>query len=300
MGPTAAGKARLAVEAAARAGAILLSCDSMKVYRGMDVGTAKPPRAERPAWRGLDLVDPWERFDASRFRDLFETVAAEARAEGRPVLLSGGTMLYLKAATEGLCAAPSRDPELRARLEAEAEAAGSEALHARLSRSDPAAAARIHPRDRRRLVRALEVLDLTGQPLTSLQGQFGQVRADLSRRVLVVRRARDDMDRRIDERVDRMLAAGWIEECQRLLAEPRGISREARQALGYGDLFDWLEGGAEQPLEAVAARIKTATRRFSRKQLTWLKRLPDAEPLDMAEGEEPLAHVDRLVGELRT
>ena len=298
MGPTAAGKARLAREAAAAANALLVSCDSMKVYRGMDVGTAKPPPAERGEWIGVDLVSPWERFDASRFRDLFEQVAARARAEGRPLLLSGGTMLYLKAATEGLCEAPSRDPALRAALEAEA-ARGTEALHERLRAVDPAAAARIHPRDARRLVRALEVHTLTGAPLTSLQGQFGQVRPDVSRRVLVVRRAREDMDRRIDERVERMLAAGWVEECQALLADPRGISREARQALGYRLLWDWLEAGQATPLDQVSARIKTATRRFARQQLTWLKRLPDAAPLDLGAEEDPLAHRDELVRALR-
>lgn len=298
MGPTAAGKARLAREAAAATRALLVSCDSMKVYRDMDLGTAKPAAAERGAWIGLDLVDPWERFDANRFRELFEQVAARARSEGRPILLSGGTMLYVKAATEGLCAAPGRDEALRAELEAQADQDGTEALHARLQAADPAAAARIHPHDRRRLVRALEVHTLAGQPLTALQGQFGSVREDLTRAVLVVRRERADMDRRIDERVDRMLAEGWVEECRRLLADPRGISREARQALGYRQLWDWLEQGEATPLEEVVGRIKTATRRFARQQLTWLKRLPDAAPLDMAADEGPLAHLERLCAAL--
>lgn len=298
MGPTAAGKARLAREAAAVTRALLVSCDSMKVYRGMDLGTAKPAVAERDAWIGLDLVDPWERFDANRFRDLFEQVAARARAEQRPILLSGGTMLYVKAATEGLCAAPGRDEALRAELEAEADRDGTEVLHTRLQAADPAAAARIHPHDRRRLVRALEVHRLAGQPLTALQGQFGSVREELSRAVLVVRRERADMDRRIDERVDRMLAEGWVDECRRLLADPRGISREARQALGYRQLWDWIEQGQATPLAEVVARIKTATRRFARQQLTWLKRLPDAAPLDMAADEGPLAHLERLRGAL--
>lgn len=298
MGPTAAGKARLAREAAAATRALLVSCDSMKVYRDMDLGTAKPAAAERGSWIGLDLVDPWERFDANRFRELFEQVAARARSEGRPILLSGGTMLYVKAATEGLCAAPGRDEALRAELEAQADRDGTEALHARLQAADPAAAARIHPHDRRRLVRALEVHTLAGQPLTALQGQFGSVREDLTRAVLVVRRERADMDRRIDERVDRMLAEGWVEECRRLLADPRGISREARQALGYRQLWDWLEQGEATPLEEVVGRIKTATRRFARQQLTWLKRLPDAAPLDMAADEGPLAHLERLCAAL--
>lgn len=301
MGPTASGKAELALAAARATDALLVSCDSMKVYRGMDVGTAKPAPAERPLWRGLDLVDPWERYDASRFRTLFDEVLEEARAEGRPILLSGGTMLYLKAATEGLCDAPPRDDAVREALMEEARVAGSPALHARLTSVDPAAAAKIHVNDLRRIVRALEVHATTGRPISALHeesgGRLREVRPDLARSVFIVRRERRDMDARIDERVVRMLAHGWIEECRRLLADPRGISREAEQALGYRELFAWLRAG---PMEsavpgAVVQRIQTGTRRFARQQLTWLKHLDGVRALDVAPGGRTLDHLSDVV-----
>lgn len=299
VGPTGSGKARLAVAAARAAGARLLSCDSMKVYRGLDVGTAKPPPAWREGveWHGLDLVWPWESFNASRFVALFEELLLPPE---RPLLLSGGTMLYLKAATEGLGAAPPRDEALRARLRAEAEAVGGGALHARLTEVDPETAARVHENDLRRIVRALEVFELTGQPQSSYHGQFGQTRADLDRVVFVVEREREDMDRRIDLRVEKMFDAGWVEECERLLAEPRGVSREAGQALGYRQIFAWLEAGRPNALEELVATIQTATRRFARRQLTWLRHLDGVvHRISVGEDEEPLDQnpgvVDRVV-----
>jgi tRNA dimethylallyltransferase len=302
MGPTASGKAELALAAARATDALLVSCDSMKVYRGMDVGTAKPAAPERSRWRGLDLVDPWERFDASRFRALFDEVLEEARAEGRPVLLSGGTMLYLKAATEGLCEAPPRDEAVREALIAEARTAGSQALHARLAAVDARAAAKIHENDLRRIVRALEVHATTGRPISALHDESGgrlrEVRPELVRSVFIVRREREDMDRRIDARVVRMLEHGWIDECRRLLADPRGISIEAAQALGYRELLAWLReagGGAGPAPEALVRRIQTDTRRFARRQLTWLKHLEGVRALDVPPGGRALDHLDQVV-----
>ncbi len=300
MGPTASGKAELALAVARATGALLLSCDSMKVYRGMDVGTAKPAPAERAAWRGLDLVDPWERYDASRFRALFDETLDHARREGRPVLLSGGTMLYLKAATEGLCEAPPRSDEVREALRREAEAVGAPALHERLRAVDQAAAGRIHPNDLRRIVRALEVHAVTGRAISELHAETGgrlkEVRPELRRTVFVVRRERDDMDRRIDARVMRMLERGWADECRRLRAEPRGVSTEAAQALGYRELFAWLEGGGEaEPPAGVVQRIQTATRRFARRQLTWLKHLEGVEVLDVPPGGKALDQFPRVL-----
>lgn len=297
VGPTASGKARLAAAVARAGGVPLLSCDSMKVYRGMDVGTAKPPPALREGvtWRGVDVADPWESFDARRFAGLFEEVLTEARRAGRPVVLVGGTMLYLKAATEGLADAPPRDAGVRARLEDEAAASGSPALHARLAEVDPATAARVHANDLRRIVRALEVFEAAGRPLSTFQGQFGRVREGLDRTVFRIERERADMDRRIDERVERMVSAGWVEECARLQADPRGVSPEASQALGYRQLFDWDAAGRPQPLDEVVRRIQTATRRFARKQLTWLKKLPDLRTLRTHEHQDPTEHAGRIL-----
>jgi tRNA dimethylallyltransferase len=297
VGPTGSGKARLARAAADACGALLLSCDSMKVYRRMDVGTAKPPACERGDWRGLDLVEAWESFDAARFRALFEEVRAEAESAGRRLLLSGGTMLYLKAATERLSHAPPRDDELRARLTAEAHASD---LHARLAQVDPPTAARLHPNDQRRIVRALEVHELTGRPLSSFQGHLGEVRPDLERTVFVVTRERADMDARINARVLRMFDEGWVAECEALASDPRGVSPQAAQALGYRQILDWLAGGRSGSKSALVEGIQTATRRFARKQLTWIRNLTKTDPgsvhtIKVAEGENTLDHLDSVV-----
>lgn len=311
LGPTGSGKARLARAVAEATGAQLVSSDSMKVYRRMDVGTAKPALAERHLWEGLDLVEPWERFDTSRFVALTERLEAEAPA--RPLLLSGGTMLYVKAATEGLGEAAPRDEVLREALREEA-AAGVD-LHARLAEVDPPTAAKVHPNDLRRIVRGLEVYALTGRPQSSFHGQFGRVRAGVSRRVVVVTRGREDMDARIDARVERMLAEGWIAECEALLADPRGLSPEAAQAIGYAELLAWLRAGRPGSEGEVVARIQTQTRRFARKQLTWLRNLAKEAPLnehpssksgegtvhtlEVAEGEDTLDHLEGVLAWLR-
>ncbi len=297
VGPTGSGKARLAVAAARASGARVLSCDSMKVYRGMEIGTAKPGPDAREGvdWHGLDRVDPWERFDAARFLDLFEEVLQLVAREGRPLLLVGGTMLYLKAATEGMGAVPPRDTGVRARLEALAKAHGSALLHERLARVDPVTADRLHPNDLRRLVRALEVYELTSRPLSSFHGQFGRVRDDLERVVFVVERQRTDLDTRIDARIVRWMEQGWIEECRRLRDDPRGVSQEAAQALGYKQVFAWLADGGDEPLDALTARIQQATRRFARKQLTWIRKLTDARTLTVSPEAEPLEHMPTVV-----
>lgn len=301
VGPTGSGKARLAKAAAEALGAQLVSTDSMKVYRRMDAGTAKPVPEDRGLWRGLDLVEPWERFNAQRFVELFESLRSELGEQ--PLLLSGGTMLYLKAATEGLGEAAPRDEGLRARLQAEAEAGAD--LHQRLQEVDPETAAKVHRNDLRRVIRALEVHTLTGRTQSSFHGQFGGIRPDLERHVAVVTRSRADMDARIDRRVERMFAAGWIEECEALAADPRGLSKEAAQAIGYRAILDWLAGGRATSEAELITKIQTETRRFARRQLTWLRRLAqEAEErndqtsvhaLEVDEGEDTLDHLEGLL-----
>jgi tRNA dimethylallyltransferase len=286
-GPTASGKGALALELARRTGALVIVCDSMKVYRGIDVATAKPDAEARAGLdlRVIDVCDPWDRYDASRF--VADALAAldEARTAGRPALLCGGTALYLKALTEGLIEGPGADPELRARLEAFAAERGVSALHARLRDADEAAAARIHPNDLRRIVRALEVRELTGRPISAQQDHFGGARPGIARTLVVLGRERTDMDRRIDARVRRMFEAGIVEECERLRALPRPLGREARRALGTREVLDWIEAGREEPERAVLERVQTHTRRFARRQLTWLRgHFADARWIEVGEG----------------
>ena len=303
VGPTASGKARLALEAAHAAGAEILSCDSMKVYRHMDVGTAKPSALARSrvAWHGIDLVLPHESFDASAWVREAESVLARARARGVPVLVAGGTVLYLKALTEGLFDGPPRDAAARAGIRKEAEAIGSAALHARLAQVDPEAGARIHPNDLRRIERALEVHALTGKPISSLQEQFGKLRPGVERIVFSVERRRNDLDQRIDRRVERMFAEGWLDEVRTLAARPEGVSREAEQALGYRELLGYVRAGETGSLEDLRRTIQTRTRRFARRQLNWLRHhVEGLRSLDVPPGGEPLdLHFDTVVQALK-
>ena len=294
-GPTACGKSAVGLELAERLGAEIVSLDSMKVYRGLDVGTAKPTPAERArvAHHLLDLRDPWEDYDTRAFLDDFARAAGEIAARGRRVLLEGGTVLYLRSLLQGLFAGPAADLALRARLEEEAAHSGPEALHRRLAAVDPAAAAAIHPRDLRRIVRALEVHALTGQPISTLQATLTSPPAGIRFRVAALELDREELDARISSRVERIFAAGLVEEVRRIAATPGGFGREAAQALGYKEVLAHF--AKEYDAAEAAERTCRATRRFARRQLSWLKRLVAAgDWLRMERGEVPARTAERL------
>jgi len=282
IGETAAGKTSLALDVAEGVGAEILSMDSMLVYRGMDVGTAKPAPAERARVRhhGLDRVLPHERYDVQRWLADAEAALEDARARGAPVLLVGGTGLYLKALLHGLFQGPAPDPALRAELVARARAEGPEALHTELGARDPAAARRIHPHDEKRLVRALEVWMQTGRTLSDWQEQWGEgggpSPAPRAARVVGLARSREVLDRRIRDRVRAMLAAGWADEVRGILAGG-GFGPSAIQALGYREVIEHVEGRLGG--EALEELVATKTRRFARRQRTWFRRF-EAEWLD--------------------
>jgi tRNA dimethylallyltransferase len=294
-GQTASGKEGVALTVAERLGGEIVSLDSMKVYRGLDIGTAKPSAAarRRVPHHLLDVVNPWERFSAARWAELAEAALGEIRGRGRVAIVSGGTILYLKALLYGLFEGPAADAALRAGLEEEAARLGVTSLHARLAGIDPAAARRIHPNDLRRIVRALEVQQLTGRPISEQQGQFGRLRPGLAPVVIALRRGREDLARRIDERVERMLAAGFEEEVQRLLAAPGGLSAEAAQAVGYREMIEMIQG--RRGREDLAAEIKKNTRRFAKQQMTHLRSIKGCVWLDVAAGETVEAVAARVV-----
>jgi tRNA dimethylallyltransferase len=274
VGPTASGKSALALEVARRLGGVeLVAVDSMAVYRGMDVGTAKPTpeeRAEVPCHL-LDLADPSEDFSVARFQAAAAEALSGIEARGRRALLVGGTGLYVQAVVDGFTL-PGRWPHLRARLEAEAATpAGVGALHRQLAVADPRAAARIEPANRRRIVRALEVTLGSGRPFSS----FGPGLAAYppSRfRLAGVWLPRDVVAARIAARIDAQLAGGFLDEVRRLAALEGGLSRTARQALGYRELLDHLAGRTtlEQAVELAVRR----TREFARRQRAWFRRDP--------------------------
>jgi tRNA dimethylallyltransferase len=274
-GPTAAGKTAAALVVAERFEAVVLSADAMQVYRGMDVGTGKATAEERarvPHF-GIDVVDPDEPFDASDFVALGdEVVAAHAR-----VVVAGGTSLYVQSLVRGLVPTPDVDPELRRRLEALPD------LHARLAAVDPVLAARLHPNDRKRLVRGLEVFELTGRRLSELQ----TVHQDAPDRHTAVGLWLDraDLDERIDARVVQMIDRGYVGEVRRLLDAGYDRRLKPLQSLGYRHLCDHLLDAL--PLDEAIRRTQRDTRRFARKQRNWMRvlgyeRVHAAEAPDVA------------------
>ncbi|MGE0482134.1 MAG: tRNA (adenosine(37)-N6)-dimethylallyltransferase MiaA [Phycisphaerae bacterium] len=297
LGCTASGKSAVARRLASALDAEILSVDSMKVYRGMDIGTAKPSAAERAGvpHHLIDVADPWEAFSAARFVELADAAVAEAHARGHTVVAVGGTVLYFKAFYEGLFAGPGADHAVRAELRARAAREGAPALHAELAAIDAPAAARIHPNDLRRIERALEVHRLTGVPISRLQAQWGAGtlrRPDWQWRLVGLRRARDAANRRINDRVRRMLEAGLVEEARRLAADPRGVSMPARQAVGYAELFAHFEG--KWSLDDAIERIKVNSRRLAKQQRTWLRRIAGVDWFDLVEEDTLETVVERV------
>jgi tRNA dimethylallyltransferase len=278
VGPTASGKTALSlrlVEAVrARGGdGEIVSADSQQVYVGMDVGTAKATAAERAAVRHhlVDVVRPDEPMTAARFVALADAAIAGIAARGRVPVVAGGTGLYVRALLHGLFEGPGADPALRARLEAE----GAAALHARLGSVDPEAAARIDPADLRRLVRALEVFELTGTPISEHQRAHDIRRAPrrYPARVIGLDPPRDELRARIARRVDAMLAAGLVAEVRALVGSGLDPSLRAFDAIGYREALACLRG--ELPEGQVAEAIEAATRRFARRQLAWFRSEPE-------------------------
>lgn len=275
VGVTASGKSALALELAQRRGDCeIVSIDSMSVYRGMDIGTSKPDAAARRAvpHHLLDLVDPDEQFTLTQFQRAARAALDDIERRGRHALLVGGTGLYLRAVIDDLDI-PGRYPDVAESLEAELDAGRAEAadLHARLAELDPVGAARMEPTNRRRVVRALEVTLGAGRPFS----EFGPgLEAYPASRVPQVGLAvaAEEIDRRIGERFAAMVEAGLVEEVRALAARPRGMSRTARQALGYREVLAHVEDGL--PLDDCLEEAVRRTRQFARRQASWFRRDP--------------------------
>ena len=271
MGPTGTGKSALALELAREFPLEIVSVDSALVYRGLDIGTAKPTPADRAAvpHHLIDVCDPAETYSAGRFlRDALELIGV-IRGRDRVPLLVGGTMLYFRALRHGLAALPPADSMVRARLDARARDAGWPALHAELTRVDPQAAARIQPADGQRIQRALEVFELTGEPMSERHRRVKGTELRLSAHALMPF-DRDELYRRLDGRFDAMLEAGFLEEVRSLHA--RGDLHPdlpSLRAVGYRQLWAHVEG--RLTLSESVAAAKRATRNLAKRQLTWLR-----------------------------
>jgi tRNA dimethylallyltransferase len=298
LGVTAGGKARLAHEVAKAIGGEIISIDSMKVYRRMDIGTAKPPasaRAEVP-YHLVDVVEPSEAFSVARYLELAEAASADIRARNKPVIFAGGTAMYIKALLYGLFAGPGTDGAIREKLKGRIESEGIASLHAELAKADPAAGERIHPNDSKRIIRALEVIALTGKPITDHQRQWESSvgwQPD-GWTIIGLRRQKTDASHRMNLRVKRMFDEGLVEEVRALLAEPCPLSDQARCAIGYAEVIAHL--GGRYSLDETVELVKKNTRKLAKAQRTWFKTFPQVQWIDAEADESPANLLERAMG----
>jgi len=293
VGPTAVGKSAVALQLARLLNAEIVSADSMQVYRGMDIGTAKPSAAERKhvPHHLIDVCDIIEPFDVKRFVDLANEAIHDIQARKKTAAVVGGSGLYVRALRHGLFEGPSRNTQLREGLERRS----APELFEELQRLDPVTARGIDRHNPRRLVRALEVLYETGKPIRELQTQWDTDAAQRSAPAIGLTRERTDLAERIDRRIEEQMAAGWVDEVRRLL--PLGLEKNATamQAAGYRELVAHVQG--DLSLAEAVALIKTRTRQLAKRQLTWFRREPRLQWIEIGRGEQPSETASR-VGDL--
>lgn len=270
-GPTAAGKSGAAMELAGLFEAEIVNADSMQVYRYLDIGTAKPTQAERNAVRHhvIDILYPDEEFSAALYREAAQGAIAGVEARGTRAMVVGGTGLYIKALTSGLIKGGEADPTIRQRLQEEAQAGGREQLYQRLKDADPATAERLHPHDTYRVIRALEVYERTGRPISTLRKKHLFKEGPYQCLKIGLQVEREELYDRIDARVDEMIKQGLKEEVVCILEMGYAPSLKALQSLGYKQIIHHLQGAYD--LAEAVRLIKRDTRRYARRQLTWFK-----------------------------
>jgi len=281
LGVTASGKGRLCFELAKDIGAQIISVDSMKVYRRMDIGTAKPPREVREAvkYHLIDVVEPSESFSVGRYLELAKSAIEKVDKRNKPVIAAGGTALYIKALLYGLFEGPGADEGIRDKLRNRVEVEGLENLYQELKAADPTAAERINRNDAKRIIRALEVYQLTGKGISSFQTQFSGGEAEHNWTVIGLRREKSEESGRINNRVKRMIDEGLVDEVRGLLAEKKPLSKQAGCAIGYAEIIDYLEG--KTSLDEAVELIKKNTRRFAKQQRTWFKTFREVKWVDI-------------------
>jgi tRNA dimethylallyltransferase len=295
LGTTASGKGSLAFDLARRIDAEIISIDSMKVYRRMDIGTAKPSLERRTLlpYHLIDVVDPSDSFSVDQFLDHTHRAVADITSRGKSVVAVGGTAMYIKALLYGIFEGPGADPEIRKQLKKDIHLHGSAPLHNRLTAIDPAAAARIHPNDHRRLIRALEVHELTGKPISSFQNQFTADRPSDDWTIIGLRRPKPIESSRINARVKKMISDGLVDEVQSLLAEDRPLSKQAAAAIGYAEIIYHLQN--DTPLDDAIEQIKINTRKLAKAQRTWFKTFTGVSWIDISPDDTPQSILDRTL-----
>ena len=287
LGVTASGKGRLAFDLAQSLGAEIISIDSMKVYRRMDIGTAKPPQEarQRIKYHLIDIIEPSDSFSVGAFRDAALGAIEQIKSRNMPVIAVGGTALYIKALLYGLFEGPGTDQQIRAELTARAAAEGLAELYSELTKIDPIAAERINPNDSKRIIRALEVHQLTGKPISSLQNQWDNDDNKHDWTIIGLRREKAEESKRINSRIKKMIDAGLVDEVKSLLAEEKPLSKQARCAIGYAEIIEYLNG--QISLEEATELIKKNTRRLAKNQRTWFKTFTNVHWLDIEPDEPP-------------
>jgi tRNA dimethylallyltransferase len=292
-GPTASAKTAVGVALARRLGAEVLALDSTTLYRGMNIGTAKPSLDDRGGvpHHLIDVIEPWESASVAAYRQWALAALREVESHGKVVLFVGGSALYLKALVRGLFQGPGADAELRSRLEHDARQHGEQALHARLESLDPVTAARLHPHDLRRVIRALEVIELTGRPISVLQAEHDRP-ASANLPIFSLDLPRATLRDRINRRVLKFFDAGLVDEVRGLQAGALPLGAVAAQAIGYREVIAMLAGKANmsQTIEQIQAR----TRQFAKRQTTWFRGLAEVRPFPVEPDEVPQSIAERL------
>lgn len=286
-GATASGKTKVSLELARILDAEIISLDSMAIYRGMDIGTAKPDSTQQSAvpHHLIDIVDPPESFSVSEYRDSALSKIREIHESGKQVLFVGGTALYLKALLRGLFEGPPADWDFRKEIEQEIENSGAEFLHQRLAMIDPVSAHKLHENDHRRIIRALEVYKQTGKPISHWQMQFDEGRKADQCRVFTIRHDRPVLHQRIEARVEAMFSEGLVDEVRGLLERWSDIGKTASQAVGYREVIDFLSD--KMSMEETVERVRVRTRKFARHQETWFRGMSECRILDLESEFDP-------------
>ena len=281
MGVTAGGKAKLAFELAKKIDAEIVSIDSMKVYRRMDIGTAKPPEEQQKQinYHLIDVVEPSESFSVDVFLGLMQEALEKIESKGRSVVAVGGSAMYIKAMLYGLFDGPGTNEQIRKQLKEQIAQTSLGELHKQLAIVDPQAAERIHANDEKRIIRALEVEQLTGKPISSFQQQFDKPQPDGSWKIIGLAREKTDASSRINARVKKMFEMGLVNEIKNLLAEEKPLSKQAASAIGYAEVIEPLRGG--ETLEKTIEQVKINTRKFAKAQRTWFKTFKNVNWLEV-------------------
>jgi tRNA dimethylallyltransferase len=285
-GPTASDKTEIGFNVARKIGGEIISADSMLFYLGMDIGTAKPSLSMREIvpHHFIDIIYPWESYSVGKYVKDVEDLIGDISRGKRKFLIVGGSPLYIKGIIDGIFNGPEADWNIRSELERIAEEKGNLHVHEILQRIDPVKADELHPNNLRRIIRAIEVYRKTGKQASALQKQYKLARKSYKFKIICISREREDIYRRIGERVETMFDNGLVDEVRSLLDNPEGLSKQARQALGYKEVIEYLEG--RLTLDDAKEKVKLNTRRFAKRQMTWFRSFPDVQWLEAGEHED--------------